>query len=60
MWAFEFIRRVLSYKGNCVLAQLQDPDREPAQHAAVAQFAKHCHLYSSGYDSECRYGRLGL
>ena len=36
MWAFEFIRRVLSYKGNCVLAQLQDPDREPAQHAAVA------------------------
>ena len=50
MWAFEFIRRVLSYKGNCVLAQLQDPDREPAQHAAVAQFAKHCHLYRSGYD----------
>ena len=47
MWAFEFIRRVLSYKGNCVLAQLQDPDREPAQHAAVAQFAKHCHITST-------------
>ena len=50
MWAFEFIRRVLSYKGNAILAQLHDPERHPSQDAAVAQFAKHCHLYSTPYD----------
>ena len=50
MWAFEFIRRVLSYKGNAILAQLHDPERHPSQDAAVAQFAKHCHIYSVGYD----------
>ena len=50
MWAFEFIRRVLSYEGNAILAQLHDPERHPSQDAAVAQFAKHCHIYSVGYD----------
>ena len=50
LWGFEFTRRMLSYTGNCVLAPLRDPTRSPSQHAAVAQFAKHCHVYSSAYD----------
>ena len=50
VWGFEFFRRVLSYKGNVLLARLQDPERTRSQHAAVAQFAKHTHVYSSGYD----------
>lgn len=49
-WGFEFTRRVLSYKGNVAIAPLRDPERTPAQHAAIAQFAKHTHVYSSGYD----------